>query len=84
MSKKRTDKSRPAARPSSSPTKRTRKGASPARSPIQAPDSASIEAVIARGDKAEMRRVAASMRRWLRDFQSSLDALKESVKELGG
>lgn len=83
MSKKRADKSRPPVSKPSSP-KSTRAGAKKARGVASPPDDAFIAEVIARGDPAEMRRVAASARRWLKDFQAELDALRESVRELGG
>jgi hypothetical protein len=43
-----------------------------------------IREAIARGNVREMRRVAASARRWLKDIQASLDAMEKSMKDLEG
>lgn len=39
-----------------------------------------IREAIARGDKQEMRRVAASARKWLKDVQAALDRLDKASK----
>jgi hypothetical protein len=43
-----------------------------------------IREAIARGDVREMRRVAASARKWLKDVQASLHAMEKSMKDLEG
>lgn len=43
-----------------------------------------IREAIARGNVPEMRRVAASARKWLKDIQASLDAMEKSMKDLEG
>lgn len=42
-----------------------------------------IREAMARGDVAEMRRVAASARKWINDAQSALDQLERRVSKLG-
>jgi Domain of unknown function (DUF1843) len=39
-----------------------------------------IQEAIARGDKQEMRRVAAAARKWLKDVQAALDRLDKASK----
>jgi Domain of unknown function (DUF1843) len=39
-----------------------------------------IREAIARGDKQEMRRVAAAARKWLKDVQAALDRLDKASK----
>jgi hypothetical protein len=39
---------------------------------------------MARGDVREMRRVAASARKWLKEVQSALDGMDKSIKDLDG
>ncbi|HEV7377356.1 MAG TPA: DUF1843 domain-containing protein [Pyrinomonadaceae bacterium] len=39
-----------------------------------------IQEAIARGDKQEMRKVAASARKWLKDVQAALDQLDKASK----
>lgn len=39
-----------------------------------------IREAIARGDKQEMRKVAAAARRWLKDVQAALDQLEKASK----
>jgi hypothetical protein len=43
-----------------------------------------IRDAIARGDVREMRSVAATTRKWLKDVQAALDAMEKSVKALEG
>jgi hypothetical protein len=41
-----------------------------------------IREAIARGDVREMRQVAASTRKWLKDVQAALDRMEKSMKDL--
>lgn len=41
-----------------------------------------IHEAIARGDLSEMRKLAASTRRWLRDVQAALNGLEKSIAKL--
>jgi hypothetical protein len=43
-----------------------------------------IREAIAGGDVREMRRVAASARKWLKDVQSALNGMEKSLKDLEG
>ena len=43
-----------------------------------------IREAMARGDEAEMRRVAASARKWIRDAQAALDKLEQRLAKSGG
>ena len=48
------------------------------------PYGVAIRDAIARGNVGEMRRVAASARKYLKDVQSALDAMEKSVRDLEG
>jgi len=48
------------------------------------PYGVAIRDAIARGDVREMRSVAATTRKWLKDVQAALDAMEKSVKALEG
>jgi hypothetical protein len=43
-----------------------------------------IREAIARGDVAEMRKVAASARKWIKDAQAALDKLDAKLARTGG
>lgn len=43
-----------------------------------------IREAIARGDAAEMRKVAASARKWIKDAQAALDKLEAKLAKSGG
>ena len=43
-----------------------------------------IYEALARGDAAEMRRVAASARKWIKDAQTALDKLEKQLAKVGG
>ena len=43
-----------------------------------------IREAMARGDQAEMRRVAASARKWIKDAQAALDKLEAKLAKSGG
>lgn len=43
-----------------------------------------IREAAARGDVAEMRKVAASARKWIKDVQSALDKLEAKLAKAGG
>lgn len=43
-----------------------------------------IREAMARGDVAEMRRVAASARKWIKDAQAALDKLEQRLSKAGG
>ena len=43
-----------------------------------------IREAIARGDVAEMRKVAASARKWIKDAQAALDQLEQKLAQTGG
>ena len=43
-----------------------------------------IREALARGDVAEMRRVAASARKWIKDAQAALDKLEQKLAKAGG
>lgn len=43
-----------------------------------------IREAIARGDAAEMRKVAASARKWIKDAQAALDKLEAKLAKPGG
>ena len=43
-----------------------------------------IREAIARGDAAEMRKVAASARKWIQDAQAALEKLEARIAQLGG
>jgi hypothetical protein len=43
-----------------------------------------IREAMARGDVAEMRRVAASARKWIKDAQAALDKLEQRLAKTGG
>jgi hypothetical protein len=43
-----------------------------------------IREAIARGDVAEMRKVAASARKWIQDAQAALDKLEQKLAQTGG
>ncbi len=43
-----------------------------------------IREAMARGDVREMRRVAASARKWVSDTQAALDAMEKALKDLEG
>ncbi|HEX5705925.1 MAG TPA: DUF1843 domain-containing protein [Pyrinomonadaceae bacterium] len=43
-----------------------------------------IRAAMARGDMQEMRRVAASARKWIKDAQAALDKLEQRMTKMGG
>lgn len=43
-----------------------------------------IREAIARGDAAEMRKVAASARKWIKDAQTALDKLEKQLAKTGG
>jgi hypothetical protein len=62
-------------------TKRTSKAAATS-GPVP-PYGDPIRKAIARGDTQEMRKVAASGRRYLSEVQSALDALNQAIKKLG-
>jgi hypothetical protein len=47
------------------------------------PYGVAIREAIARGDAQEMRKLAASTRKWLSDVSSALDKLESSVKKSG-
>jgi hypothetical protein len=44
------------------------------------PYGVAIREAVARGDKQEMRRVAAAARKWLKDVQAALDRLDKASK----
>lgn len=48
------------------------------------PYGLAIRDAIARGDVREMRRVAASARKYLKDLQAALDAMEKSLRDLEG
>lgn len=43
-----------------------------------------IREAMARGDAAEMRRVASSARKWIKDAQAALDKLEAKLAKSGG
>ena len=43
-----------------------------------------IREAMARGDAQEMRRVAASARKWIRDAQAALEKLEQRIGKAGG
>ena len=43
-----------------------------------------IREAMARGDAAEMRKVAASARKWIKDAQAALDKLEQKLGKTGG
>jgi hypothetical protein len=43
-----------------------------------------IREAMARGDAAEMRRVASSARKWIKDAQAALEKLEKRIGKLGG
>ncbi|HEV7473505.1 MAG TPA: DUF1843 domain-containing protein [Pyrinomonadaceae bacterium] len=77
--------------PKKSPTKkksqptprRTASKAASLRGPLP-PYGVPIREAMARGDVREMRRVAASARKWLKEVQSALDGMDKSIKDLDG
>ncbi|HEX8721137.1 MAG TPA: DUF1843 domain-containing protein [Pyrinomonadaceae bacterium] len=48
------------------------------------PYGVAIREAAARGDAAEMRRVAASARKWIRDAQAALERLEKRLGQGGG
>lgn len=48
------------------------------------PYGVAIRDAISRGDAREMRRVAASARRWVKDVQAALDRMEKSLSDLEG
>lgn len=48
------------------------------------PYGVAIRDAIARGDAREMRRVAASARKWVKDMQAALDRMEKSLGDLEG
>lgn len=43
-----------------------------------------IREAMARGDAQEMKRVAASARKWIKDAQAALDKLEQRMAKMGG
>lgn len=58
--------------------KSSTKKAVPTRAPLP-PYGIAIKEAVARGNGAEMRKVAASSRKWLKDVQSALNALEKAI-----
>jgi hypothetical protein len=54
------------------------KSAAPARGPLP-PYGIAIKEAVARGNVAEMKKVAAAARKYLKDVQSALDALDKAI-----
>ncbi|HEV2863833.1 MAG TPA: DUF1843 domain-containing protein [Pyrinomonadaceae bacterium] len=48
------------------------------------PYGVAIREASARGDVAEMRRVAASARKWIKDAQAALEKLEGRIEKVGG
>jgi Domain of unknown function (DUF1843) len=48
------------------------------------PYGVAIRDAISRGDTREMRRVAASARKWVKDVQAALDRMEKSLSDLEG
>jgi hypothetical protein len=48
------------------------------------PYGEAIRGAAARGDAAEMRKVAASARKWIKDAQTALDKLEQKLSKAGG
>ncbi|MBV9928541.1 MAG: DUF1843 domain-containing protein [Acidobacteria bacterium] len=48
------------------------------------PYGEAIRGAAARGDAAEMRKVAASARKWIKDAQAALDKLEQKLSKGGG
>ena len=70
-------KSKSSTRTSSQKSRRAARGPLP-------PYGVAIRDAIARGDVREMRRVAASARKYMKDVQVALEAMEKSVKDLEG
>lgn len=60
-----------------------KKTAATARAGAVPPYGPPIREAIARGDVAEMRRVAASARKWIQDAQAALEKLEARIAQLG-
>ena len=61
-----------------------KKSAASARAGAVPPYGPPIREAMARGDAAEMRKVAASARKWIRDAQAALEKLEKRIGKLGG
>lgn len=48
------------------------------------PYGVAIREATARGDAAEMRRVAAAARKWIQDAQAALEKLEQKLSKAGG
>ena len=48
------------------------------------PYGEAIRQAAARGDQAEMRKAAASARKWIKDAQAALDKLEQKLAKAGG
>ena len=48
------------------------------------PYGEAIRGAAARGDVAEMRKTAASARKWIKDAQAALDKLEQKLSKAGG
>jgi Domain of unknown function (DUF1843) len=48
------------------------------------PYGEAIRQATARGDQAEMRKAAASARKWIKDAQAALDKLEQKLAKAGG
>jgi hypothetical protein len=48
------------------------------------PYGEAIRQAVARGDVAEMRKTAASARKWIKDAQTALDKLEQQLAKAGG
>ena len=48
------------------------------------PYGVAIRNAMARGDQREMRQVAASTRKWMREVQAALNAMEKSLSDLEG
>lgn len=63
--------------------KSTKGGARAAVSGAVPPYGPPIREAMARGDAAEMRKVAASARKWIKDAQAALDKLEQKLSGTG-
>ena len=62
----------------------SKKSAAAARGGAVPPYGPPIREAMARGDAAEMRRVAASARKWINDAQAALEKLEAKLGKVGG
>lgn len=62
----------------------TKSAAAAAKAGSVPPYGEAIRGASARGDVAEMRKVAASARKWIKDAQTALDKLEQKLAKTGG